>query len=296
MTHYYGVIGNRDFIKLAGQRLPFWHFLDEPPAGWLCSLAYARCDVPTDRPRLWDCGAWSYKQLVIPQLGPHLVTPAWALSRYQQLAQAGDVVIAPDHMLIPLPGVDLHARRCFNRTSAAAFLVLCQRTGLTPMACVHGADLAERIAYAQWLVSLGYTHLALGGLAGRASQRTLVLTAVQAIRQAVPDVWLHVLGLSSPSYVAEWRALGIQSCDGASHFKQAFTAGRYFMDDGPALRGYQAARPGELISAPRCDCRACELLRGDGIDTRRYGSNESNMGRAAHNLNMLLRAHRAVSG
>jgi hypothetical protein len=42
MTSYYGVVGNRDYIKLEGQRLPFWHFLDRHPAGWLCSLAYRR--------------------------------------------------------------------------------------------------------------------------------------------------------------------------------------------------------------------------------------------------------------
>ncbi len=79
MTSYYGVVGNRDYIKLQGQRLPFWHFLDRHPAGWLCLLAYARDDVPTDRPRIWDCGAWSYKAEDVPRLGRNEMTPAWAL-------------------------------------------------------------------------------------------------------------------------------------------------------------------------------------------------------------------------
>jgi hypothetical protein len=87
MTDYYGVVGNRDYIKLQGQRLPFWHFLDRHPTGWLCSLAYQRDDVPTDRPRIWDCGAWSYKALEIPRLGRAEVTPAWALAQYQRLAR-----------------------------------------------------------------------------------------------------------------------------------------------------------------------------------------------------------------
>jgi hypothetical protein len=288
MTDYYGVVGNRDDIKLQGQRLPFWHFLDRHPAGWLCSLAYKRDDVPTDRPRIWDCGAWSYKALDTPHLGRAEVTPAWALAQYGRLARAGDTVIAPDHMVIM--GVDLDARRRFNRESAAAFLVLCQGTGLVPMAVAHGTTLDERLATAAELIEMGYEALALGGLAGRTAQRASVIGVVTTVREAFPDIRLHVLGVSAPSFAAVWAAYGVDSFDGASHFKQAFTAGKFFVADGPQLRGFQAARPGEAITAPKCDCRACALLESDDVDTRRYGSNETNMGRAAHNLNQLMQA------
>jgi hypothetical protein len=290
VTTYYGVIGNRDYIKLSGKRLPFWYFLDEHPAGWLCSLAYKRDDVPIDRPRLWDCGAWSYKAEETPRLGRNDVTPAWALAQYQHLAQPGDVVIAPDHMLIPLPGVDLEARRRFNRESAAVFHVLCEGTDLVPMAVVHGATLDERLASAASFIEMGYGALAIGGIAGRTAQRNHVIEVVVTVREAFPDVRLHVLGISAPSFARVWATYGVDSFDGASHFKQAFTAGRFFVADGADLRGYQAARPDEAVTAPICNCRACTLLAGDDVDTRRYGSNETNMGRAAHNLNQLMRA------
>lgn len=39
----------------------------------------------------------------------------------------------------------------------------------------------------------------------------------------------------------------------------------------------------------RTGCLACRRLRAEGVDTRSYGSNEHNMGRAAHNLNQLMR-------
>lgn len=286
MTSFYGVIGNRDFIKLQGQKRPFWEFLDVAPAGWLCSLAYGRSDVPCDRPRVWDCGAWSYKALDVPRLGRNEVTPEWAFAQYQLLAQAGDCCIAPDHMLIP--GVDLDGRRAFNQTSALAFLDLAQAALWTPMAVIHGVDLDERLASAARLVEMGYTALAIGGIAGRTSQRAHVIDIVTTLREAFSDVRLHVLGISAPSFAAVWSAYGVDSFDGASHFKQAFTAGRFFVADGRALHSFQAARPGEEVTAPRCDCKACALLRDDDVDTRRYGSNESNMGRAAHNLNQLL--------
>jgi queuine/archaeosine tRNA-ribosyltransferase len=128
--------------------------------------------------------------------------------------------------------------------------------------------------------------LALGGLAGQASRKDHCKGVVGAVREAYPDVWLHVLGLSAPSYAREWHRLGVDSFDGASHFKQAFTAGKFYLWDGAELKGYRVRE----VTPPECDCRVCVMLRTEGVDTRRYGSNESNMGRAAHNLNHLMRA------
>jgi hypothetical protein len=291
MTRYFAVVGNRDDIKLRGERLPFWRFLNVQPDGYLTSLAYARTELP-DAPLILDCGAWSYRTADVPRLGRQDVTPAWALSRYLAIGAGAPAVVgvAPDHMLIPGLG-DLDTRRELNRANAAAFIALARDSGITPMACAHGITTAERVAYGLELAALGYRHIALGGLAGQASRKAWAVETVAACRAALPGVWLHVLGLSSPSYMAAWQAIGVDSCDGSSHFKQAFTAGVFFVEAGGELVKYQAARPGEAVTAPLCGCRACTLLRADGVDTRAYGSNQHNMGRAAHNLNMLMRAH-----
>lgn len=295
MTDYYGVIGNRDYIKLAGHRRPFWEFLDREPDGWLTSLAYDRDDLPLGGKKIGDCGAWSYKDAPAPRLGKNDVTPAYALARYVEMAERSQsdelVGVAPDHMLIPGRGYDLDARRTLNRANAAAFIELAIGSGITPMACAHGVTTEERVDYGRELLAMGYRHIALGGLAGQASRKAWAIETVRACRQALPGVRLHVLGLSSPDYMAAWRAIGVESCDGSSHFKQAFTAGTFFVEQDGRLGKFQSARPGELITAPPCDCRACATLRDDGVDTRMYGSNETNMGRAAHNLNMLMRAH-----
>lgn len=293
MADYFGVIGNRDYIKYRGEKHPFWHFLDEQPDGWLTSLAYEREDLPAGKTMVFDCGAWSYRDQETPRLGKQDVTPEWAYQRYSERAKYGDFLIAPDHMLIP--GVDLQARRMFNLASARRFLDLVPITsGFVPMATVHGDTIDERINAAYQFASMGYKALALGGLAARASQKSLVMQIVREVRTALPNVWLHVLGLSSPAYAVAWYEYGVQSFDGSSHFKQAFTAGAFFERDGMTLRKHQAARPGEPITAPWCDCRACMALREDGIDTRSYGSNENNMGRAAHNMNMLMAAQKAA--
>lgn len=286
MTDYFGVIGNRDYIKLRGDKRPFWEFLDEQPAGWLTSLVYHRKDLPEGKRFIFDCGAWSYRLDDEPD-----ITASSAHEEYLETAPPGSILIAPDHMLIE--GVDLDWRREWNLRQARDFLTICHKL-YTPMATIHGMDLAERIAHARELVDVGYRHLALGGLAARASQRKLVVEWVASVRKVVPDVYLHVLGLTSPSYMRMWTDLGVQSADGSSHFKQAFTGGAFFTQDNDKLTKHQAARVGEVVTAPACECTACRLLREDGIDTRTYGSNENNMGRAAHNLNMLMRAQKCA--
>ena len=289
ITNYYGVIGNRDHIKIAGEKRPFWEFLDVHPDGWLTSLAYRREDLPKDRPMIYDCGAWSYKDEETPPMNSTEIAEA-----YKAYAPVGSMVIAPDHMLID--GADIPFRRMWNKVQAKNFLIDCPKN-LTPMAAVHGMDLEERIAHASYLVKAGYEHLAIGGLAARASQKSLVVGMVAAIRKAVPGVYLHVLGLSSPDFMRKWGEIGIQSADGSSHFKQAFTGGAFYTQEGDRLVKHQAARPGEDLpdDMPVCDCLACSKMRDEGIDTRTYGSNENNMGRAAHNMNILMRAQKVAT-
>lgn len=288
MSMYFGVIGNRDHIKIKGKKLPFWLFLDEQPEGWLCSIYYRRSDVPSDRPRIWDCGAWSYKKHDVPKLGKMEVTPESMLGLYREYAKPGDFIIAPDHMLIPGLG-DLNARRNFNRVSAERFFELAIGTQFRPMATVHGETIEERVVRAGELLEVGYDAIALGGLAGQASKKRMAIDVVTTVRREFPDVWLHVLGLSAPSYASMWAAVGVESFDGASHFKQAFN-GKFFVSAGPRLVAHTAAKNEEEITAPLCDCKACSTLRKEGVDTRRFGSNEHNMGRAAHNMNQLMRS------
>jgi len=291
MSQYYGVVGKRDYIILNGQRIPYWEFLDELPSGWLSSLAY-QLEVLPNELIIWDCGAWSYRTEEAPVLFGKPLTSQIALELYLQKARHGDILIAPDHMLIESLG-ELSPRRKFNRISAQEFISICPDK-FHPMAVVHGVSLDEKLSYAEWVYDLGYKYISLGGLAGRATVKRENIEFVCEVREQFPDVWLHVLGLSSPDYAYHWQRIGIDSFDGSSHFKKAFTAGIFFTEDKGQLIKHQASRPGEEIICPLCDCRACSVLREHEIDTRTYGISANNMGRAAHNQNMLMRAHKWV--
>jgi hypothetical protein len=298
MSRYLGVIGNRDYIKrqkgtAAETKAHFWEYLDVQPDGWLTSLVYKRSELPRALPMIADCGAWSWKEQDVPHYNRQPVTARAILDAYlASPLPEGTMAIAPDHMLIPAYG-DLEARRVFNRQMAREFVELARDTPLIPMATIHGMTLEERIERAGELVALGYCHLAIGGLAARAGNKREWFTQMRAIRHAFPAIYLHVLGLSSPEYAAEWERIGIDSFDGSAHFKAAFTGTWYWFErDTGRLSKHQArgeCNPEAQIDIT-CDCRACTRLRYDGIDTREFGSNENNMGRAAHNQNMLHRA------
>jgi len=187
------------------------------------------------KPMIYDCGAWSYKDTEIPPVNSEQVA-----ALYAEHAPDGSMVIAPDHMLIE--GSDTEYRRKWNAEQAELFLSDCP-SNLKPMACVHGMNLDERVEHAKWLVSIGYEYIAIGGLAARASQKKLVISWVKAIREAIPGVWLHVLGLTSPDYMRKWIELGVNSADGSSHFKQAFTAGSFFTQEGDKLTKHRPLAP-----------------------------------------------------
>jgi len=284
---YFGVVGNRDYIKRHGEKRPFWEYLDEQPDGWLTSLTYRRKDLPQGKPTIYDCGAWSYRDAEIPPVNSEQVAAA-----YTEYAPVGSMVIAPDHMLIE--GSDVDYRRQWNAEQARLFLTDCPPT-MKPMACVHGMNLDERVEHAKWLVHIGYQYIAIGGLAARASQKALVISWVRAIRDAIPSVWIHVLGLSSPDYMRIWNEIGIQSADGSSHFKKAFTAGIFFSRNGSSLIAHKAGRGAKDEQLPPiCLCAACKKIKEDGDDTRLFGNSERNIGRAAHNLNMLMQAQKVA--
>lgn len=302
MTKYFGVIGNRDHIKInkgtdKEEKRPFWEFLNVQPDGWLTSLVYKRDDYPNDGSQMiFDCGAWSYKNEDHPKIGSNFVTPEWAIDQYTQMAKDGDIVIAPDHMLIE--GHSAELRKEINAKNAIRFLEICPNN-VFPMAVIHGMVPEESVANALFLRDVGYRFLAIGGVASRASQKRKVVELVSSIRRAVPDAYIHILGLSSPPYMKMWNELDVDSCDGSSHFKQAFTGGAFFTVENGKLVKHKAAKTCrtsrellEEVVAPLCNCTACSRLRSEGIDTRTYGSNENNMGRAAHNMNMLMMAQK----
>jgi tRNA-guanine family transglycosylase len=285
---FHCVIGNRDVLKVGDERVPIWRFIEGHDT-WLTSLVYAKGNQFTRPPGRWiiDCGAWSYKQEATPRW-----SPAACAERYAQLGHDGDIVASPDHMVLRNHDAQEEAYRIdLTLSNAREFLRLCP-PNLRPIAVQHGNTVEQRIAMTAELLDMGYRHIAIGSVAGRASSgRKFVRAALEEtakLKQRQP-FYLHVLGISALSWYWPFAHAGVDSYDGSSMFFSAFTAGEWLWFDGEKLLelGVRTGQPPVEIT---CDCSPCGAMREQGVDTRQMGSNEHNMGRAVHNVGQYLRA------
>jgi len=307
-TQFYPVICDSIWAKSLQEKygIHFTDLLDVQPDGWLNSLEFWR-ELPANISIIYDCGGWSYRDEDVPPIDSASIS-----KEYERKANHGSMVIAPDHMLIP--GVDLDFRRKWNREQAQRFLEDCPDT-LKPMAAVHGMSEEERVEHATWLSELGYKHMAIGGVAGRATEAESIIKMVKGVRRSIdPGVWLHVLGLTSLSYYREWMKIGVDSVDGTTYLRQSLAGKFNYINSEGEIKAHAVAQPEDEDSsdflihvpsksrAPDCFCKACVALRDIGLDTRAFGSTAPTHGRAFHNLNVLIKAqsmafinnHRAV--
>lgn len=299
MTDLFPVLIDDDWnipwcLRSLGEEIPFTDLLDEQPGGWLNSLSYYRNDLPKNNKAIYDCGAWSYRNAYTPP-----IDSVWAAEQYKEKANPGSMVIAPDHMLIA--GEDNEHRQKWNKREAVRFLKKCP-SNLKPMGVVHGMRPEDRIDNAQYLIDVGYQHLAVGGVAGlkRGNVFEAVVDITEAIRNAIPtSTHLHVLGRSHPNYFKEWIRVGVNSVDGSFVSQEAIGGKLIFFEDGIQKTYRSATTPGSeegflfdvpsVSQAPSCDCRCCYTLKRFGLDPRCCGSKALTQGRLFHNLNMLIK-------
>lgn len=295
MSKFYGNVGKGDYINLIDERVPLWKFLEHylKPSGWVVSLAHQHSILP-EEPKIFDCGAIAYKKQDIPKVRGEIVNSQWAIYQQKLLAKPGDIVMAPDTLL--LPGTDLQIRRRFNRNNAEEFIGLCKRhldDGISPMAVCHGLSVDERIECAQLYYKMGYRYIGIGGLVPTASNRRYCSSVVAEIKRALPnDCKLHVLGLCSPSYAAAWDEMGIWSFDGRTFQVEATYGSDFYETIGCLIKHHPVAYPGEPITAPPCLCPVCARLRCEGFDPRVSGTRQSSIGRICHNLGQFIAAQR----
>lgn len=284
MTKYFAAITGRDYIKINGERIPFWDLLDNQPGGWLTSIANIKKGIPNRSQRIFDCGAWTYRNEDAPVLNGKAVDAEYAYKKYLEHCNENDLLIAPDHML--LPDKDNKKRMEINLKNAEDFINICDSKYI-PTVCVHGDTTDKKIEHLNQMKQLGYKSFAIGGLAAMARDKATCIKIVKAVMDNIDeDDRVHVLGLSAFSFAKNWIEMGVDSFDGASHYLKAMTAGYFYKPNGGYLI---ASKPEVETEIPPCECLACSTVRDNGGDTRSYGNSLNNIGRAAHNLNIAIR-------
>lgn len=275
---FYPVVTNRDYLKIENRKNFLWEFLDLPPHGFLTSCnKTVNTEIPSKYQTIFDCGAWGYRKQEVPPIDANSIYDS-----YRKIARPKDVLTAPDHMIIP--DTNIEYRKKYNLAQAEIFFDIVDKTSYEPMATVHGLSVSDRLESAKKLQEIGYSYLAIGGLAARARQKEYVINAVSAVKNEFPDAKIHVFGISSPSYVKTWKKIGVTSFDGSSYFLKALTKGIWV----DRQMNTHKINTGSLLGMKKCECKSCRKVFELGGDTRRSGNSINNIGRAIHNLNMLL--------
>ena len=331
-TRFTVVINNRDKLKITkdehGNPLPaprmdrIWKYIEgystsDGPRGYLTSLAYhnpANEPLPeTEEGNIYDCGAWSYKNEPYPVLkkkdGP--LTPEGTMRLYTEagVRKGIDIIVSPDMMILDTDSPERAQEKIeVSLYFAREMMKLAQ--GHRLMAVTHGTFEQRHYMIEQYL-QMGYTHIALGSLAIKSSRDPyFVYKCIEdalMYKKIKPEMYLHVLGVSSITWAATLTHLGVDSFDGSSMYMQAFTAG-LFMQYMPLttklIYKHRIVENSPWSSEmPLCGCPACSSMRNEGWDTRSQGGkpadlsgrpynggNEANMGRAVHNINIFLTA------
>jgi hypothetical protein len=194
--------------------------------------------LPQGLALLGDCGAFSYASAAKPPF-----TPSMAASLYHQLGV--DAGASVDH--IPLPEIDAQGedgkrtrralsdeerRRRIRLTvrNARTFIGACRSSGyrFTPIGVIQGTNAASYGDSVGKYLSMGYEHIALGGLVPRSDAE--ILEIVCRVRHAIQmhtrgadrNVWVHLFGILRPKLQPSFRSLGVSSFDSASYLRKAW--------------------------------------------------------------------------
>lgn len=200
-----------------------------------------------DLPVIGDCGAFTYVRESVPPYSVEEVLDFYEECRFDYGMSVDHVILQYQPKWDVLEGTpdgappEIRERRETTIQLAAEFLEQHRARRLTfvPFGVAQGwspRSYAESVAALQ---SMGYTHIALGGMVPLKSGEILdVLDAISRVRR--PATRLHLLGVTRIEHVTTFAEFGVASFDSTSPLLQAFKDERdnYYTPEGayPAVR------------------------------------------------------------
>jgi hypothetical protein len=202
-------------------------------------------------PNSWiigDSGAFSYHKEFVPPISVEDMIQFYAEGGFTHGCSVDHVIFDFDEKARGTGGGSEEARRRFDITleNARNFLRSTKSLGnrFTPMGVIQGWSPDSMGVAAEKLQAMGYTYLAVGGMAPLRSDP--IHACLDAIREKIrPDTRLHILGFAKADQIHEFARHNITSFDTTSPLLRAFKdqKSNYFLPgtDGK-LRYYSAIR------------------------------------------------------
>ncbi|MGU3402065.1 tRNA-guanine transglycosylase DpdA [Methylobacterium brachiatum] len=186
---------------------------------------FFRCEErPADWMMMGDCGSFSYARETDPRWDVDSVLEFYRDAQFTHGCSLDHIVFSFDETVSGLSGGTDQDRYRFDVTleNAEAFLrgAADLGPGFTPIGVVQGWSPDSMAEAARRLVAMGYDYIAVGGMVPLKVPQ--IKSALAAVREAAPDVAMHVLGFAKADNIHEFQRFGIDSFDTTSPLLRAF--------------------------------------------------------------------------
>lgn len=211
--------------------------------------AHAYLRLPPGFQVFGDCGAWSYVNETEPwydtrdvldyyaEIGvdygasvDHLVvTSIYETQTVEEVMPDGSVVTKEHERKIVMPEDERKRRIQLSLDNADEFLNLHRKCGYSfvPVGVAQGWDPTTYAQSVSALLKMGYTYIALGGLARSPAEG--ILQVLQSVRETIDsittcssDVQIHLFGVAKLSLLSAMKKYQVSSIDSASYLRKAW--------------------------------------------------------------------------
>jgi hypothetical protein len=247
-----------------------------------------------------DCGAFSYANEERPPYTPEEMVEFYDECGFTHGCSVDHIIFDFDLSSVGMSGGSSDARQRFEitLTNAENFRreTMAIDAAFTPLGVVQGWSPDSMAESARRLVAMGYSYLAIGGMAVLKSPEIKI--CLQAIREAIPaSIRLHILGFAKAEDIGSFHGYDIASFDTTSPLLRAFKDAKhnYFLPgSGLGLRYFTAIRVPQAIENPKLQravkmglFRAEDLVRMETAALgalRAFDRGESSIEETLHNV------------
>lgn len=221
--------------------------------------AFLRLDRPEFEhlPVFGDCGAFTYHKEDVPPYSSEEMLEFYDYGAFSHGCSVDHIIFDFDASLQGIEGGTEESRRRFEITleNADSFLRASRQMSnrFTPLGVIQGWSPGSMAEAARRLQAMGYGYLALGGTVPLKTPQ--IKACLQAIREAVPDLRLHILGFAKADDIQSFEKYAITSFDTTSPLIRAFKDAKanYYLPapNGSGLTYYTAIRVPQALQNPK---------------------------------------------
>lgn len=185
--------------------------------------------IESNKPIFGDCGAFSYVNEEKPAISVEQALALYDLHGFDFGASVDHIPVTAverNGIKIQLNKAERLNRVNITKNNAESFIQLAKqrKVPFIPVGTIQALNPIEYGKTARFYHSIGYRHLAIGGLVPLtdAVVGEIVKSVMSVVSSLKPRPWVHLFGIFRPKLQTLFRQLKVDSFDSASYFRKAW--------------------------------------------------------------------------